>query len=179
MKFRECIPAAKLVISGMIFAAATADAQQAKLPSTHAKSLSGQSVTVPAANSVTLVIVGFTKASSTADNAWWKQAEPLCRTNSRITCYEAAVLESVPRLVRSMVVGSMKKGVPADHQDSFLTVFENESQWKQAFGYSSPDDAYVALVDGSGNFLWKTHGNASAANGAVISEAMRSAHLGD
>lgn len=154
-------------------------AQDARLPSTHAKSISEKPVTVPVANTPTLLMVGFAKASSTADNAWWKQAEPLCQANPKMACYEVAVLESVPRFIRSMVLGSMRKGVPAAHQDTFLTVFENESQWKQVLAYSTADDAYIALIDSAGKIVWKTHGNAAAANQGVLSQALASAHLPD
>lgn len=131
---------------------------QAKLPVTETKSLSGKQVKVPAPDRLTLLVTGFTKASSEADRAWWKQAAPICKQNPQLACYQVAVLEDAPRFVRPMIVGGMRRGTPPEQQDVFLTSFQNEKEWKQAVSYSAPDNAYLVLVDSSGAILWQQSG---------------------
>jgi hypothetical protein len=135
---------------------------QAKLPATETKSLSGKQVQVPVANHLTLLVTGFTKASSDADGAWWKKAAPLCKQNPQLACFQVAVLEDAPRLIRPMIVGGMRHGMTAEQQETFLTSFENEKAWKQALSYSAADNAYIALVDSSGAILWVQNGSKQA-----------------
>jgi hypothetical protein len=137
-------------------------AAQAKLPATETKSLSGKQVQVPVANHLTLLVTGFTKSSSEADGAWWKKAQPLCKQNPQLACYQVAVLEDAPRFVRPMILGGMRHGMTPEQQDLFLTSFQNEKAWKQAMSYSAPDNAYIALVDSSGAILWLQNGGKQA-----------------
>jgi hypothetical protein len=159
MRFRKALP----MLWMLLLASSLLTWAQAKLPVTETKSLSGKQVKVPAQDRLTLLVAGFTKASSEADTAWWKKAEPLCKQNPQVACYQVAILESAPRFVRLMIVGSMKRGMPPAQQDIFLTSFENEKAWKQAFSYSAPDNAYLALVDSTGAVLWLQNGGRDAA----------------
>lgn len=161
MRLRKTLPI--FACSMFLVAGSLSSWAQAKLPVTDTKSLSGKQVKVPAQDRLTLVVAGFTKASSDADAAWWKKAAPLCQQNPQVACYQVAVLESAPRFVRPMIVGSMKRGTPPAQQDIFLTSFENEKAWKQALSYSAPDNAYVALIDSSGTVLWLQNGGKDAA----------------
>jgi hypothetical protein len=146
---------------------------QAKLPPTEAKSLSGKEVKVPAPDRLTLLVAGFTKASSAADGAWWKKAAPICKQNPGLACYQVAVLEDAPRFVRPMIVGSMRHGTPPEQQDNFLTSFENEKAWKQALSYSVADNAYLALVDSSGTILWQQTGGKEAGDLSGLEQALQ------
>lgn len=143
------------------------------LPLTHGKTLSGDAVTLPDSNHAqTLIIAGFSKNSSSSVKAWWEQAQTLCQAHPEVACYQVAVLEEVPSFVRGMVLGSMKRGTPAAEQRSFVTVFENESAWKQTLAFNAPDDAYLGLFDKSGKLLWHTSGGEKAASSAGLQPAL-------
>ncbi len=86
------------------------------------------------------------------------KAAPLCKQHPQVACFTVAVLEDVPRFVRPMVVGGMKRGIPQPQQDSFLTSFQNERAWKQTFAYAAPDNAYLAFMDSAGTVLWQQNG---------------------
>ncbi len=142
-----------------------------QLPPTQAKTLSGRSITLPVPDRTqTFLAVGFSKASSDAVKAWWLQAKAICQAHPAVACYEAAVIEDAPSFVRGMIISGMKRGMEPDRQDTFVTVVENESAWKQAFGFSAPDDAYLAIFDKSGKLLWRTNGAESVANSAAIAK---------
>ena len=142
-----------------------------QLPSTQAKTLTGRAVTLPVPDHPqTLVVVGFSKASSGAVKAWWLQTKPVCQAHPALACYEAAVIEDAPSFVRGIIVNGMKRDMDPSRQDTFVTVVENESAWKQAFGFGAPDDAYLALFDNTGKVLWHTSGAGSAANSVAIAK---------
>jgi hypothetical protein len=142
------------------------------LPATHAKTLSGAVVTLPAADhAATLILAGFSKNSSASVKAWWLQAKALCEANPRVACYRAAVLQDAPGFVRGFIVGGMKKDTTPVEQEGFLTVFENEAAWKRSFGFGAEEDAYVALFDKDGKRLWHTSGGEKAANSSAFAQA--------
>ncbi len=145
--------------------------QAQELPPTPAKTLSGRAVTLPVPDHPqTFLAVGFSKASSDAVKAWSLQAKAICHAYPAVACYEAAVIEDAPVFVRGMIVSGMKHGMDPDRQDTFLTVVENEAAWKQAFGFSAPDDAYLAIFDNTGKLLWRMNGAGSAANASTIAK---------
>jgi hypothetical protein len=149
------------------------DAQQ--LPVTHAKTLSGQAVTFPVPDhSQTLLVVGFSNASSAPVKAWWLQAKGICQAHPAVACYEAAVIEDAPSFVRGMIVSGMKHRMEPDRQETFVTVVENEPAWKQVFGFNAPDDAYLAIFDKTGKLLWRTTGGEQTANSAAIAKGFDS-----
>ncbi len=150
--------------------------QAQQLPSTQAKTITGRAITLPLPDHAqTFLAVGFSKASSDAVKAWWLQAKAICQAHPAVACYEAAVIEDAPSFVRGMIVSGMKRGTEPDRQETFLTIVENEAAWKQAFAYSAPDDAYLAIFDKSGKLLWRTNGAEAAANSAVIAKGFDAA----
>ncbi len=150
------------------------EAQQ--LPVTHGKALSGRAVTLPVPDRPqTLVIAGFSKGSSAAVKAWSIQARESCKAHPAVACIDSAVIEDAPSFIRGMIISGMKQGMTAELQDRFVPIVENEAAWKQAFGFSAPDDAYLAIFDKTGKLLWRTSGGEKAANSAVIAQGFDSA----
>ena len=142
------------------------------LPVTHAKTLSGEAVTLPAPDhAATLILAGFSKSSSASVKAWWLQAKALCEAHPQVACYRAAVLEDAPSFIRGMIVGGMKKDMTPAEQVGFVTVFENEPAWKQSFAFGAADDAYIGLFDKDGKRLWHNSGGEKAANSAALEQA--------
>jgi hypothetical protein len=142
------------------------------LPITHAKTLSGAVVTLPATDhTATLILAGFSKNSSAAVKAWWLAARGLCQAHPKVACYRAAVLQDAPGFVRGMIVSGMRKDMTPAEQEGFVTVFENEPAWKRSFRFGAEDDAYVALFDKDGKRLWQTSGDEKAANSTALEHA--------
>lgn len=114
-------------------------------------------VDLPAGQS--LLVIGFTQKSQTASEAWSKQLK--ADLGSDFAFYSIAVLEDAPRLLRSIITGSIRRSVPKDAQDRFLIVTRGQKELKLAYGFdkAAQDDAYVALTDKTGKISWKYHGN--------------------
>jgi hypothetical protein len=91
--------------------------------------------------------------------------------------YQMPVLESVPKLVRGMVLKSMKSGVPEAEQAHFMPVFSGESEWKKVARFANADDAYVLVVDGEGNVRWQTSGKVTDAGFAALKEQVEAVRI--
>jgi hypothetical protein len=132
------------------------------LPRTEAETASGKAITLPDAivGSVDVLLVGFTKQSSTATAAWERRLLRDYSGASVPVIYRFAVLESVPRLLRRHVKRGIEKNIPKNRQDNFVLLFKMESAWKTLVRFDEPDHAYVLLLDKTGRVLWQGHSGA-------------------
>ena len=129
------------------------------MPRIEGDSFAGGHVVLPdaARGRVAVLIFGFTKASKGPTSAWADKILSDYRTQPGFEVYQLPVLEDVPRLVRGMVISSIKKGVKENIRDHFVPVLHGESELKKFVGYKEPDDAYLVVLDSSGQVL--THMN--------------------
>lgn len=98
------------------------------------------------------VVIGFTRGSQNQTKAW------AVKLTGQVPVYSLAVLEDVPRLVRGMASHGIKSDVPDNQRETFLLIYKGEKELKQAVEFSTPDDAYVLVLDKAGAIRWKFHG---------------------
>jgi hypothetical protein len=148
---------AKGLLSTVLLSVATA-AQN--LPQIKAETLSGKQVVLPDAayGKVALLIVGFTRKSGTATRAWGERLAKDYASDARLVTYQLAVLEDVPRFIRGFVTRGIRNSVPKERHDNFVLLFQDEKAWKAFVGFAGPDEAYLLLLDPSGNLARRTHG---------------------
>jgi hypothetical protein len=131
------------------------------IPTTTGTALDGHTVTLPRdlTAPATILILGFTHASSDATTAWEKSIRASLATTPAIDYYDIAFLEDAPAFIRPAILHNIRKQVPDTLKPHFLPLTTNESAWKQAsnFSLSAPDAGYVLLIDRAGNIHWQTH----------------------
>ena len=159
--------------------AVTADcrAQSASpLPRIEGDSLAGTKVVLPeaCAGKVAVLIFGFTKASKSQTSAWASTLSKDAAGQPHFELYQLPVLENVPRLVRSMVISSMRKGVPEDVRDHFIPILQDEAELKKLVHYAEPDDSYLIVLDRSGQITLQRHGAVSEAGISELRAAIGS-----
>ena len=145
------------------------------LPRLEARTLAGGSIVLPedAHGSFALLVFGFTRGSREWTSAWGRRSVQDCKPVNHCQDYAIAVLEDVPRLLRSIVVSGIRAGIPAERQGYFLTLFHDSDAWKKFVGYREPDDAYLVLLDADGNVRWRWHGIFNDANYAIFQQELR------
>ena len=77
-----------------------------------------------------------------------------------IQLYEAAMLERAPAFLRGLIKVGMRKGISAADQDNVVVLTQDEKLWRSYFGVTTDKDAYVVLLDDSGQVRWHGHGAA-------------------
>ena len=153
-----------------------------RIPEVHATSFSNEAVKLPEdlKGKVGVLVLGFSKDSREADSAWGKRLAADYRESPTVMYYEMPVLAAVPRMIRGLIVKSMKSSVPASEQARFVVILENEAAWKTVTHYGRPDDPYLLVVDSQGSVVWQTQGAVTDAAYAALKqhvEALR-ARLG-
>ena len=134
-----------------------ASAQQ--FPHLEEESLAGQKVILPESVSgkVAVLVLGFSKASSTPTGAWAKRAQEEFGKNPGFAMYQLAVIEEAPSLIRGMIISGMKKGMPDAQRAYVVPVVHRESELKKQVNFKQPDDAYILLLDRSGTIVYEAH----------------------
>lgn len=131
-----------------------------QLPHTEGESLAGSKVVLPdaARGKVAILIFGFTKASKTANGAWADRISSDFAAQNGLAVYQLPVLESVPGFIRGMVISSMKKGVRENMRDHFVPILHGEVELKKLVNYDDPDDAYLVMLNPTGQIVEQKHG---------------------
>lgn len=142
------------------------------IPAVHGTSLTGAPVELPGvlAGKVGVLVVGFSKDSRDPVAAWGRRLAGAYKGSPVVLYYEMPMLAEVPRLLRGVVVRSMKKEVPERAQPRFVPITEDEARWKSLAGYEKGDEAYVLVVDGGGVVRWRGHG---AADDVAFAEVLK------
>jgi len=136
---------------------------QTAIPVIEAATLSGQTIRLPQdLPSYALLVLGFSEKSSSETSECGKKLDEALPRQVDAKVFQMPVLEDVPRLVRGLVMRSMKKSVPDGLQSTFIPVFDHEAEWKRITGFGSPDNAYILLTGLHGRVLWRARGPCSA-----------------
>ncbi len=102
-----------------------ADARsQARIPVTRGTSFAGSAVALPddLRGKVGVLVLGFSKSSGDVCKGWGKRLETSYSRSRDVVYYQLPELESVPKLFRGMVLGSMKSSVPQSDQAHFMPI---------------------------------------------------------
>jgi hypothetical protein len=161
-----------ILLSGWLVPAAAGQVATARIPSLQGTTLAGQTVSLPQQlkGGVGVLVLGFSKSSGDVCKGWGQRLAESYRDSQEVTYFQMPVLESVPKLIRGMVVKSIRSGVPAAEQPHFLPVFSNEAEWRTIARYSNADDAYVLVVDGEGGVRWQTSGRVTDTGFAALKQ---------
>jgi len=142
-----------------MLSAASVGQSPPQMPRIAGESFAGHKVELPGAarGHIAVFIFGFTKASKTPTSAWAERLRSDFGDQMGFAFYQLPVLEDVPRIIRGMVISGMKKGVPASMRDHFVPILEGEAELKRLVGYQEADDAYIVLLDRSGEIVGQRH----------------------
>lgn len=147
-------------VAVLSLASFAAIAQSQTLPRLEGETLSGKRIVIPddARGQTALMVIGFTKKSSQATQAWGQRFKKDFGNDQRYVVYPVAVVEDVPGFIRGMVTSSIRRGIPPAERDRFVTLFRGEADLKRFVAYSGPDEAYLLLLDTKGRVQWRGHG---------------------
>lgn len=149
----------------------------ATLPNLEGETLAGTKLSLPTVlkGKTALLIVGFSKDSQKQTEAWGKR---LKTDLPNLEVWSVVDLEAGPRLIRPMILRARRSSMPKPQHDHFLIVTKSAKILRQALAYDSRapqnDDAYLALVDPTGNITWQFHGPVSEAAVTALRRQLQS-----
>lgn len=143
-----------------VLSASSALAQPQTLPTMSGESLAGSKNALPEATrgKVAVLVLGFTHASKGPTSAWSEKLNSDFSRQQDFALYDLPVLEDVPRMIRGMVISGIRKGVPENRRDHFIPILHGEAELKNLVHYKEPNDAYLIVLDRSGQIVRQVHG---------------------
>jgi hypothetical protein len=145
------------------------------LPPVSGQTLTGKTLDLPAAaaGKPSVVVFSFSKAAGKDSRLW---SERLTRDAPAVADYTIIELESLPKLLRGMVLSSIKGGMPPQLQERTIVLYHDAALWKQRLACSDDDRAYVILLGPDGHMRWKNDGPFSEPSYAVLRKNLDQLH---
>ncbi len=142
------------------------------VPNVDGRSLNGEQVQLPKdIGSAAILIVGFSRKSGEQSKQWGVElSKARCGDGQPVQWYELPVLSDVPWLVRPLVLRAMRSGLTTQLRSRFVPIYTNSEAWKQSVNFSAPDDAYIALINKSGQVEHLWHGAYDKNRGSEVEQ---------
>ncbi len=152
-------------------------AQNVRIPQTHGTTLANTPIALPddLHGRVGVLVLGFSKSSGDVCKGWGQRLAESYRDSHEVAYYQMPILESAPKLIRGMVVKSIRSGVPEAEQQHFFPVFSDEAAWQKVTRYGNAEDAYVLVVDAQGIVRWQTSGKVTDAGFTALKQQVEAA----
>ena len=152
----------------IVWAVATVSVAQ-DLPKIEGESLASHHVVLPdaASGKVAVLVLGFSKASKTPTSAWGQRIETDFAETPDLVLYQLPVLEDVPGFIRGMVISNIKKGAGGTAR-LLRSCATRRVRLEETRELKEPDDAYLILLDRSGNIAYQMHGALSETSYAEL-----------
>jgi hypothetical protein len=146
------------------------------IPAVKAKALDDSEVALPkpSAQQVEILILGFSKKSGDVCMPWGKRISAELLLDPRVNYYQMPHLEGVPRMVKPMILHSMRSDLTPQQQAHLVPLYDKQDDWKKLVNFSAPDDAYIVLTDPEGHVIWQAHGVFSESTYAELKKALAS-----
>ena len=153
-------------------AATAGEPDLATIPPVHTAALNGDVVNLPASlqGRSAVLVVGFSQGSRSEVTEWGKRLATDFDYSPTVRYFEVSMLAGVPKFLRGYVLRKIAADVPEAAKPHFLSIDDHEAEWRAISGYRKPDDAYVLVVDGTGQVCWKVEGPATEAMYQQIKE---------
>jgi hypothetical protein len=131
------------------------------LPVVHGTSVSGRPVILPnqVKGKIAVLVIGFSRGSSAPTGAWAARLKTDFERNPNVAIFRLPFLEEVPRMFRGLATSGVNKSAGSSDRDTVVLVFESEAAFKRLVKYSKPNDAYILVVDRTGQIRLLSSGD--------------------
>ena len=144
-------------------------------PPAEGESLSGRTFHLPQdfAGERNLVFIAFARGQQSDVDTWTPLAKRLVDADSAFCSYELPTMARRYRLIRPMIDGGMRRGIPdSATRATTITLYIDKSPLERALGIADEDSIAVVLVARGGAVLWQTRGRYSAEKEAELRAAL-------
>ncbi|MGA2382630.1 MAG: hypothetical protein ABSG61_04265 [Gemmatimonadales bacterium] len=134
-------------------------------PAVTGRSLTGRTYHLPGdfEGARNLVLVAFKRHQQEDVDTWTPHLRPLAAGDSGLRVYELPTLGRGYRLMRGMIDGGMRRGIPDSAvRAATITLYINKTPFRDTLGITDESRIHVLLVDRSGRILWRAEGRYTA-----------------
>lgn len=134
-----------------------------KFPKVTAKSLAGNTLTLPEAaeGKVTLICIAFVRNAQSMIDSWLGPFEQIFGQDPEVTAYELPMAGPNWQFLSWLIDSGMRDGIPVEKHDHVLTIYEDYSEYQELLDMENTELAYIFLLDKKGIVRWKGQGHAA------------------
>ncbi len=135
------------------------------------EALTGQRFVVPDdfAGERNLVFIAFSRGQQADIDAWKPLRDSLTAADSGLQWYELPTLGRRYRLIRGVIDGGMRRGIPDSATRAHtITLYIDKSPFERPLGIADEDSIAVVLARHDGTVIWKTRGRPTAEKAAEL-----------
>lgn len=147
-------------------------------PAVEGQNLSGRTFALPNAfeGCVNLVFVAFKRQQQDDVDTWLPAAARLAGEHATLRYYELPTLGRGMRLMRPLIDGGMRSGIPDRGQrDRTITLYLDKDRFRRSLQLASEETVYALVVDRAGRVLARADGRHAPAKEKVLADAIQSA----
>lgn len=102
-----------------------------------------------------VIVFSFSKAAGKDARLWNDRLFKDYDANHSISVITVIMLESVPRLLRGMILSDLRSDMPARMQNNTIVSYQDEDMWKRRLAAIDDGHAIVLLVGPDGCIRWR------------------------
>lgn len=132
-----------------------------RFPTVKGENLNQRSMTLPddLRGALNLVIIAFKQYQQIAVNTWVPILQELEQQHPSFAFYELPTLAPGWSLVRGMIDGGMRAGIPdAATRERTITLYIPKESYREALAIPDEETIHLLLLDDKGEVLWRTQG---------------------
>lgn len=132
-----------------------------KFPEISGSNLEGENYTLPydLKGELNIIIIPFLRQQQYSVNKWAAYLANVKKSYSFIDFYEVPTLAVGYGLMRFMIDGGMRAGIPnPDTREHTITLYTNKAKFKKKLGIKTEKKIYLYLVNRKGKILWQSEG---------------------
>jgi len=144
-----------------------------RFPQVTGESLAGKRFDLPREfeGDLNIVLVAFKRDQQRDVDSWMPFLKKLTRTGTNVRIYEIPTLGRGYRLMRPMIDGGMRRGIPDPSvRAATITLYLNKTPFRSALQIPTEDSIYVLLVDRDGAVHARAAGPFEAAAAAAFKQ---------
>ncbi len=148
-----------------------------RFPFVDASNLEGRPFAVPRdfAGALNLVVLAFTREQQTDVDGWMPTLRGIAATRANVRVYELPVLARRYRLIRRVIDGGMRSGIPDPAvRAATITLFIDKSPFERALGIPNEEQIQILLVDRQGTVRWRAAGRYTETVGGQLATRVAS-----
>jgi hypothetical protein len=142
-----------------------------RFPPVDGRNLEGERLDLPQdfAGELNVVLVAFARDQQRDVDGWMPFLSSIADARRDVRVYELPTLGRRYRLMRPMIDGGMRRGIPDPAvRAATVTLYVDKARFRDALRLGTEDRIHVLLVDRDGRVHWRAEGRYDAASGAEL-----------
>ena len=145
-------------------------------PQITGRNLENKEILLPNAlkGEINLLIIAFKKEQQALVDGWTPFLKGLVQRYPRLAFYELPTLSSFYSLIRWMIDGGMRAGIPDKKvRERTITLYTNKGEFRRKLRIPDEDTIHLLFLGESGNVIWRSTDRFTSKKGQSLEKCVQ------